>query len=236
MSYAASVSAKGFRSRKPERKQAFHRKSAQEGNSEKGKWRDLNYKEQVDFVINSRHVRELGETGHTNDRIIGSTPDYLIKVGYSQLPLLYTKKHLLLSVTKKVFNTGESHAISISSMKKIPTAIQYPVALFRSATRDNQFVILTNLLDDHGAPVIMSVLKNGHGWVDRQQVKANFVTSIYGKDENFGRYIDRAFDSGRMIFCNRDALRVLMKNAKVTIPCCVSDMDFENEEEEGLEL
>ena len=182
-------------------------------------WSKLSFEEQVRHVIRSGRVREPGDIDHTDDIIVGRTPQYLKNIGYADLPMLYTKKHLLETVTDKEFAQGNNHRIAFRIFLKVPEAIKNPIACFRSSTRSaDSFVILTDLLDKDGAPVIVSVQKDGHGWVEDRYTSSNFVTSIYGKDREFGRYMDRVSDENRFVFCDTERLKELLKKASVSKP------------------
>ena len=183
-------------------------------------WSKLSFEEQVRRVVNTGKVREPGEVDHTNDIVIGRTPRYLMDIGYADLPMLYTKKHLLEVVSGRIFSQGNTHVkIALGVFLGIQKAIENPVACFKSSTRSNDsFVILTDLLDMGGSPVIVSVQKNGHGWVDDRFTSSNFVTSIYGKDREFGRYLDRVMDENRFVFCDVARLTELLSKSTVSAP------------------
>ena len=198
-------------------------------------WSVLSFEEQVKYVIKTGRVREPGDIDHTDDIIIGKTPGYLRKIGYKDELMLYTKKHLLQTVSGKRFAEGNCHKIALGEFLKIPGALKNPIACFKSSTRStDSFVVLTDLLDENKAPVIVSVQKNGHGWVEDNFTPSSFITSIYGKDRDFGMYMDRIMKENRFVFCDMERLHNLLLNAKVSTPNFLKkwvDINIEKEDD-----
>lgn len=102
---------------------------------------------------------------------IGDTPSYLAThAGYEELRLAITG-----SVISKAFF---DHGIHINLLKRLPSIIASPKALFRSASSSDATVVLT--FEQKGSwPVVIPIGKDRkHG---RNDVY-NMVLSVYGKE------------------------------------------------------
>lgn len=68
------------------------------------------------------------------------------------------------------------HNLGIPALKQLPTQIENPVAVLKSASQPNSFVILTEWADTNGRPVIVPLHLNKNGAVGLE----NRLASAYG--------------------------------------------------------
>ena len=122
---------------------------------------------------------------------LGNTPQVMKSLGADDLPIIMTQK-----VMHKI--TGGKHDIPISELKKLPENLESPVMVFRSATMDNAYVILTEMTDSSGDSVVAALHLNKK----QNRLRVNRIASVYGKDkiENF---IRNQADAGNLLYADK---------------------------------
>ena len=73
------------------------------------------------------------------------------------------------------------HNLGIPALKQLPTQIENPVAVQKSASQPNSFVILTEWADTQGRPVIIPLHLDKNGAISVE----NKVASAYGHNHIF---------------------------------------------------
>lgn len=85
------------------------------------------------------------------------------------------------------------HSVMDEDLERLPDLLNSPIALLRSLTIPNSFVVVLDTQDNHGFPVIASIKpENGY----------NEITSIYGR-ENFERFIKITDEAGAVLSLNK---------------------------------
>lgn len=131
---------------------------------------DAEYAAQIDGVFN-------GSVSPANPVVIGDTPDILLSLGATDLPMTMTQ-----STARKIAfpagYMGGSHNLGIPALKRLPEQMRDPAAVLRSKTQPDSFVILTEWNDTNGNPVVVAVHLDKQGHVEL----SNEVASAYGKN------------------------------------------------------
>ena len=189
--------------------------------AEKEKSSEKSFSEQVDEVLNGTARR------YKSDLMVCNTPEILLKAGCRQLPMMYTRKHLLDAVHNKSKKNPHFHGIAPDLIKRIPELIQSPVMVFDSISEKNSdsIVMVLDAFDNDKNPLIMSVKPNGQGVYELKHIEANFITSIYGKDRNFAKYIERVTESNSMIFWDKNKSQELFRVLQLQLPQGVNNLD-----------
>ncbi|MDR1367246.1 MAG: hypothetical protein LBJ76_00820 [Candidatus Accumulibacter sp.] len=124
----------------------------------------------------------IGKTireGHqiSNEPIdLGKTPEVLTRLGVPQLPMRIPDPKKLFQIVGK---EGEGrHGIDPETLSEVPEALHHPLAVFSSRTQDNAFVIVMELKDGEGRPVVAALHANAR----QGRMEINRISSIYGKD------------------------------------------------------
>ncbi len=119
---------------------------------------------------------------------LGNTPQALIEAGLEQLPM-----EINIKVIEKV--TRGKHKLKAKTVKALPYLLKDPIAVFKSATKENSVVVLVNAVDKNNLPVLVAVDKNNQ----KQGYKVNFITSSYGQDTS---WFNKQIQEGRAIKIN----------------------------------
>lgn len=130
-----------------------------------------NFAQAVDLILKAEMQ---GTPHHESFLSLGQTPNYLIEHGaFSNKDLIITGKVL----TKAHFD----HAVPASILKRLPSIIEEPKSLFKSATQQNceSVVVLTFEIVNRTLPLVIPIHK------DKKMTRTgtyNVIASVYGKD------------------------------------------------------
>ncbi len=158
------------------------------------------FSEQIDDVI-------TGKAKPYNAVKLCDTPQILLDVGCAQLPMLYSQKHLKDAIAQKTESNAHLHGLTVDQLKDVPTLMQAPAMIFDSISPNpkgkKSIVVVLDAVDNDNAPIIVSICPNGKGVHQGKSADANFITSIYGKDNDFENYIIRALKSNSMLYIDK---------------------------------
>ena len=152
--------------------------------------------------------------------LVCTTPGILREVGLKDLPMHITQKHILDCLHEKTINNNHYHGLSVQELKRLPEALESPIILAESLTKENSLVAVLNYREQDGNPVIVAVRPNGNAIYELRRVDSNFITSSYGKD-NFSEFYQRILDQGKLLYVNREngeKLGYYLENQKSQIP------------------
>ena len=169
------------------------------------------FAKQVDSALDE----DLSENRH-NALYIRDTPNLLGEVGLGDLPLCITAKHVQNMVTDKGENSSW-HGLSRGLVKRLPELLSNPVMILDSYTKPGDVVVVTSAVDGDGNPVIAAIHPNGEATVDGQTGPANFITSVYGK-ENFWSWVENNAKHGNVLYWNEKKSQTLAALAGVQFP------------------
>lgn len=159
------------------------------------KYSERGFGEQVDEVL-------AGTFGRGNAVYVGKTPDILQQVGLNgKLPMLTTAKHIL-NATKPKDSWHHQHGLTETQVKSLPEKIAAPVMVMDSLTGSNSVVVVTDMVDPDGSPVVVTIKADGRGMYNNVEIDTNFVTSYYGRDA-FDGFIADNVAAGNILYVNR---------------------------------
>lgn len=152
--------------------------------------------------------------------LVCTTPEILREVGLKDLPMHITQKHIVDCLHEKTYNNDHYHGLSVQELKRLPEALESPVILAESLTKEDSLVAVLDYREQDGNPVIVAVRLNGNAIYELRRVDSNFITSAYGKD-NFSEFYQRILDQGKLLYANREKgekLGYYLENQKSQIP------------------
>ena len=126
-----------------------------------------NYESLVDVVI---RAEKEGKPRHELVLEIGPTPSLLVGLG--------VKPHRMVIKAKTVGKIFFDHCLTQRQIEKIPTMLNQPRAIFKSANPDTTNVVVLTFEFDQGAPVIIPIARDRQ--IGRGDV-TNEVVSMYAK-------------------------------------------------------
>ncbi|TCH94333.1 LPD38 domain-containing protein [Pasteurella multocida] len=137
---------------------------------------------------------------------VGSTPEVLKILGVPD-----TQIDIHSSVLHKVMKS--KHNVTPETLKQLPSQINNPVAVMKSSTRDNSYVVLTELIEQEGnrdKPVIAAL----HLKKTNQGIELINITSVYGRSES---QIQNGLRND-LLYLNRTKGRHLMNRLGLQLP------------------
>lgn len=128
------------------------------------------------------NLKRLMRSLRTNEPAIEVTsmPKVLQQMGVGNAPITISR-----DVVRKATN-GVKHNVPMSAIERLPEELHDPLAVFESATEDGALVVLTELQDESGRPVIVALDLRKAG----NEYGIARISSLYGKD-NFAGWVSK---------------------------------------------
>ncbi|MBQ9797855.1 MAG: hypothetical protein IJW50_09060 [Clostridia bacterium] len=186
-------------------------------NSGKVSYSLKSFSSQIDDVLSG------ADTTSTHLRVM-DTPSILQEAGLPNLPILLTAQHLKTISGKNGKGNANYHNLDISIVKKLPQYISEPILIADSFTREDSVVIITDAVDSQNRPVIAAIKLNGNGRVEQKHIKANILTSAYGKD-NFQSFLDRIAETDSTIYWDKAKSQDMAVSLGIQFPNAISNLD-----------
>ena len=183
------------------------------------------FAQQVDEVLSNPDGRNF-ETSHL---MMGDTPQKLVDLGMNQLPMLVTSKHIWTIANEAGSDSNVNyHGLGADMVKQLPQAIDDPAIIMVSKTRPNDSVVLlTELIDRQGRPVLAAIRFNGHGNYNNVEIDANVMTSAYGRT-GVNNFVKEALEENRILDVNKEKSQFLEKTPGVQFPDNLYKTSFED--------
>lgn len=180
------------------------------------------FAEQINDVLNGVFPK------YSNLKVC-DTPQILVDIGCDRLPMLYTQKHLKDALHEKSPNDAHWHGLTLEQICNIPHLLESPAIIMDSLSpnksADKSIVICLNNVDNDNAPIIVSVKPNGQGIYEMENVSSNFITSIYGKENGFANYVERAAKSNNILFWDKEKSQALFSCQRLQLPEAINNLD-----------
>lgn len=171
----------------------------------------ISFEEQVNDALD-------GKLNRRNALYVSETPVLLQKIGMQQLPMLYTQKHLNDAMKPKSSKNSHYHGLTKEQILKMPDIINNPAIIVDSIIRNDSVVLLSEYLDDYGNPLLVSVQPNGSGVYELQTVSSNFITSYYGRNNDFSKFVENCIDANAVLYINKEKSRSLYQQTGLQLP------------------
>lgn len=175
------------------------------------------FSEQVDKALN-------GEWNQYNALYVGETSPLMEKLGLKQLPVLMTSKHLRDIVAEKRSGNTRYHGLTVDQVKSLGGILSDPAMVLDSAQRNDAVVFVSDQADADGLPIVAAIRPNGSGVYEMTRQPANFLLSMYGR-ENFDKFIESAARDGRILYVNKIKSQALLGDQGVQFATGLSNAD-----------
>ncbi len=147
------------------------------------------FSEEIDKALNN----QMDSSNQVKAR--DYTPKYLVEEGARNLPMLITQNHVRTVVyteteaKKQGLQTGKNinyHGLGKELLINAIDNMDSPLEVYKKD--DNNFIIVTELVDNDGNSIIVPVRINGKGTYNNVFIDENHITSVYGK-KNLQNYL-----------------------------------------------
>lgn len=174
-----------------------------------------------------------GELPPRRSVYFGKTSNLLVKLGLKQKPILASPAHMRDNALPKSPNHPSQHGITQAQFEKIPNYLAHPVMVMDSMTRSDSIVVVTDMLDADGLPIIIAINTAGDGFyqLERERVPANFISSVHGRS-NFSNhtesdYIENNANNNTFLFIDKEKSQNLFRVLGVQFPVRLNDFGFD---------
>lgn len=153
------------------------------------------FSEQVDDVVNNKYPKR--------DMLVvtKNTPKILQDIGLADLPITMTQKHLYTMTHEKgKYQNSNYHNIDLETIKKLPEALERPLNILQSDTKENSIVVVTELVDNNDDIIVASIKIDGKGTIQDIRIDTNVMTSAYGKSGNYDYFMKDNIKKGNLLY------------------------------------
>ena len=141
------------------------------------------YRRAVDDIVYSDDQKPFA---HRNV-LFGPTPQNLIDLGFEQLPMMITSKHIYTMAKEDGRFKGKDdhyHNLGAEMVRQLPDAIQKPIVTYVQSQNQRRITMITQLTDKFEKPVVVAVEFSGQTNYNQVLIYSNFVTTGYGQRES----------------------------------------------------
>lgn len=169
-------------------------------------------RDEAEFA-NSVDAMQKGTLDQTKLVKVMHTPLVLQLIGARDLPIKIKYSDLYKIALDKHFDSK-----SVENVKKLPRKMADPIAIFRSATREDSYVLMLELESDTGATYVASVaidkIENDGGF------EINLLTSAYGRGEKKpnDKWFANQVENGNLLYVNTKKARAWGLSKGVQFP------------------
>lgn len=163
---------------------------------------DILSKEQIESRTQQQFkqtVKDIvqNKNNDTNNAILVSeySPDWMIKSGYNDKPLLITKKHI-----ESAMGLGDSkhlHNVSENVVSELPSLIKDPIAVLNY--RNDSLLAILKATDKNGKIIVAAIKPDGTGTYNNVEIDSNFIKSLYGRNSIIN-FFDKVIDDGNIVY------------------------------------
>ena len=116
--------------------------------------------------------------------------------------------------------SGGKHNLGFDVVAELPYQLSDPVAIIKSVTQPNSFVVLTEYVDEHGYPIITAIHMDKMGKIE----PANQIASMYGKRE-MGEWAKGQREAGNILYEKQNKGIESIAPAGLQLPSLYSESD-----------
>ncbi len=168
----------------------------------------LTFGQEVDLAIEGK----LGRKARLKVR--EHTPASITQLGLEDLPMLYTKNHLLNALHEKQENVQRWHGLYVSQIKEIPELLESPAIVMKSLNDTNSIVVVLSKEDKDSLPIFVPFEPNGKGIYEGKELLTNFILSIYGRN-GITQYVERGIAAEKILYWDSQKVERLSLGAQL---------------------
>lgn len=164
---------------------------------------------------------EAGKIPERDSLLVGRTPEVFRKIGMTDLPVTINQQHIeyALHGTKDF-----DHALGAEGLRQLPKALESPVAILSSKTKNGSSLVAMLEIRQNGKQVVVPVAIDGYGTLNWVQIDSNAVTSVYGKNFSISKVLKNALEDEAngntfsVYYVNKEKAARLFEVARVPMP------------------
>lgn len=134
---------------------------------------------------------------------MGTTPKYLTDMGFPDIPMGMTSKHVYMCSRESGIFKGKNdhyHGLGKEELQQAPNDIEKPALTLIAPGHNDRVIIFTGKIDHNNNPILMVVSYSNKNRFNNIEIVTNFATSVYGKrNKGFYTMIRDAINDGRIL-------------------------------------
>ena len=164
---------------------------------------------------------KAGKIPKNDTLLIGQTPEVFRKIGMTALPMTINQRHVdyALNGTKDF-----DHAIGEEGLRQLPKALEHPVAILASKTKNGTSLVAMLEMRQNGKQIVVPVVIDGYGTLNWLRIDSNAVTSVYGKKDSIRQVLKDALEDeadGKafsVYYVDKEKAARMFEGARVPMP------------------
>lgn len=148
---------------------------------------------------------------------IGKTPEFLVKLGARQLPVVM-KQSTLSKCVREARGSRSAHALTRESIDLIPQILYSPAVLINSSKISGKFALISNEFNEQGEPLLLAMELQAKV----QDKEVNQITSFYGR-EHCREYFERQNDA---VIIDMKKAKILSRLLGLQLPTTWKNLDY----------
>ena len=184
-------------------------------------WEDAYYSNRsnlnkIEYHLSENALNEVNDALNNPNTDINSmvklrdfTPEQLVSVGVSDLPMLVRKGHLRENIltSSEAENKGYStkgkhyHGLGIETYMNAIDSLDNPIAVYQYTDKGNyskdNFIVLTEVKDSDNNNIIVPIEIHKRGQYNKVEIDINKIKTTYGK--NNSNYFDNMIKTGSLV-------------------------------------
>ncbi len=186
---------------------------------------DIRYSHKESFAKQVDNVLSGQDKINSHLLVLENTPKLLQNIGLPDKPMLITAAHTKTAVGVLVKNKNV-HNLNVETFKDLPSLIEKPAIIMDSSDESkNSIVLFVNAKDINGNPVVCSIRVEGEARYNNIKIIGNIVTSVYGKDANPTKFIEKAVKEDRILYWDKKMSQDLFDNPGLQLPDNIFNLD-----------
>lgn len=153
-------------------------------------------------------------------KVLDSTPKLLQKMSFSDYPVLYSQRHIIDALKPKENDYPSYHGFSVEEIKRLPELLDEKIAICAdNPSRSDSMLLILEAVDSDNLPLISSIKPDGKGNYEFEEIKTNFILTVFGKD-NFEQYFDKVVGEDRILYFDEQKVKNLEALAERQLFSC----------------
>ncbi len=190
--------------------------------------------DEIDEIVSTRNGVDGQLEKMVNRRLkrrefinFGKASEIMKDLGVNDIPFVAKQEHIRDAMTEPKDTEKHHHAITQTQIADIVYYIHDPAMVIDSGQRNDSIIIVTDMEDPDGSPIIASVqVIGGYGYIDLKQTETNTITSVHGRDL-FDPFIANALADDRILYVSKEKSQDLLQKLGVKTAKGVSELDFD---------
>lgn len=183
------------------------------------------------FLDFGRHVDAIIEKRPCRNRFLpiamGPT-EIMRRVGFPDIPVIMTPSHARDAMTAPqeapAWRRGHVHDIDPLEFKRLPECMREPLAIFEQSRKMSATVLLLELADRRGNPIIMPVDAYSVETRTQCRVPSNFTKTTFGRRQ-IASDLDEAHRRGTLLYLDARRVEAFLDDLGMQPPRCTREVD-----------